>query len=140
MDPVTPGADDAARPGPAWGRAIPFVAVIAFLVAIVGTSVDVHIVDSWGTPSLGAIKVRLAPRTLEAGRLGPAPRDTTNQHPAWCRDASVGLPGPAGHADVAVGVRYVANLGYSVRRPNARLCPVAVFASHVGWRAGGGES
>ncbi|MGA3352134.1 MAG: hypothetical protein ABSD85_02980 [Acidimicrobiales bacterium] len=44
-----PAGSQDARPGPGWGRAIPFVAVLAIVFAIVGTVINVQIVDSYGS-------------------------------------------------------------------------------------------
>ena len=120
MDSVTPSEDEA-RPGPAWGKAMPFVAVVAMLFAVVGTAIDVHIVDSWGTPSLGAPKVELTPSKLEAGRSSPT-RIATNPRSARWHDTSAAPPVPTKRNDL--GEVHVGNLSCSSGSPNIRLCVV----------------
>jgi hypothetical protein len=62
-------ADEATRPGPAWGRAVPFVAVLVALVTIVGTLIDVHILDgeppSQSVSARSHVSARPPPRVLE---------------------------------------------------------------------------
>lgn len=59
-DEPVPGSEDA-RPGPGWGQAIPFVAVVVALVAIVGTLIDVHVLDGQPTTPISLAAPRHAP-------------------------------------------------------------------------------
>jgi len=90
------GSDDA-RPGPGWGRAIPYVALIAIVFAIVGTVIDVHIVDGYN--SAGAVST-LRPDKLSNQIASPArvarrePGEASP--PAGCRDEPLARLRPAG--------------------------------------------
>jgi len=105
---VLPTDSREARPGAAWTRATPFVAVIALLFAIAGTVIDVQIVDGYTSASAKAASLPAADTMVtNVARVSLLPtlkiRDLSSPR-LWCTYTSDITSILIIHQTVAVGI------------------------------------